>query len=45
MTRKGGVRTELRGFGNIWNRAQCSVIAVTGHVPRLALRNHPTYSG
>ena len=25
--------------------AQCSVFAVTGHVSRLALSNHPTYSG
>ncbi|MCH2640354.1 MAG: hypothetical protein MKZ60_04180 [Candidatus Thalassarchaeum sp.] len=45
MTRKGGVRTGSRVFVNIWNCAQCSVIAVIGHVSRLALSNHPTYSG
>ncbi|MEL0190424.1 MAG: thrombospondin type 3 repeat-containing protein, partial [Candidatus Poseidoniales archaeon] len=44
MTEKGGVKTGLRVFGNIWNSAQCSVFADTVHASRLALSNHPTHS-
>lgn len=45
MIKKGGVKTGSKVFGNIWNRAQCSVFTVVGHVSRLALSNHPNYYG
>ena len=45
MMIKGGVRTGSRVIGNIWNYAQCSVFTVAGYVSRLALSNHPFYSG
>jgi len=41
MIRKGGARTETREFGKTRNNAQYSVIAVIGHVSRLAPSNHP----
>jgi hypothetical protein len=45
MIRKGGVRTEIREFEKTRNSAQCSVIAVIGHVSRLVPRNHPLLVG
>ncbi len=45
MTRKGGVRTVIREFGKTRNDAQCSVVAVFGHVSRLAPITHPRLVG
>ena len=45
MMIEGGVRTEIREFGKTINDAQYSVIAVFGHVSRLAPSNHPLLVG
>ncbi len=42
MMNKGGAKTDNYEFENTRNAAQCSVIKVLEHVPRLALRNPPS---